>query len=83
MEKFDDVVPLPDSFMHVVAWIIAGTVVPLAGTARQQEDLNYYSLYRKELDYLRKADNIVPKRIELDRPVVPTYAPMPQSNWPL
>lgn len=83
MEKFSDVVPLPDSFMHILAWIIAGTVVPLAWISRQQEDLNYYSLYRKELDYLRKADNMVPKEIVLDSPIVPTYTPAEPDWFPL
>jgi len=65
MEKFSDVVPLPDSFMHVLAWIIAALVVPMYWVARQQEDLTYYSLYRKELDYLRKHDSIIPEDIEM------------------
>jgi len=39
--------------------------VPQQGIARQQEDLTYYSLYRKELDYLRKHDTIVPETLEI------------------
>lgn len=65
VEKFDDIIPLPDSFIHILAWIIWATVVPQQGIARQQEDLTYYSLYRKELDFLRKADTIAPETLEL------------------
>lgn len=65
MEKFSDIIPVPDSFIHVLAWIIAATVVPMQGIARQQEDLTYFSLYRKELDYLRKHDTIVPEEIQI------------------
>lgn len=63
MEKRNDIVPVPDSYVHVLAWIIAATVVPMVGVSRQQEDLTYFSLYRKELDYLRKHDTIVPEEI--------------------
>ena len=65
MEKFDDIVPLPDSFMHVLWWIIAALVIPMTGAWRQQEDLSYYKLYRNELDYLRKHDTIVPESIDV------------------
>lgn len=54
--------------MHVLGWIIAAMVVPLRGAARAQEDLNLHSLYRKELDYLRKIDNIHPKEVVFDSP---------------
>ena len=37
----------------------------MQGIARQQEDLTYFSLYRKELDYLRKHDTIVPEEIQI------------------
>lgn len=63
MEKRSDIVPVPDSYVHILAWIIAATVVPMYGVSRQQEDLTYFSLYRKELDYLRKHDTIVPEQI--------------------
>lgn len=65
MEKFSDIIPLPDSYMQVFAWIVAAHVVPMYWVARQQEDLTYYSLYRKELDYLRKHDTIVPEELVL------------------
>ena len=41
------------------------TVIPQQWIARQQEDLTYYSMYRKELDYLRKQDTIVPETLEI------------------
>lgn len=65
VEKFTDIIPLPDSFIQVLAWIVWASVVPQQGIARQQEDLTYYSLYRKELDYLRKHDTIVPEQLEI------------------
>lgn len=65
MEKFDDIVPLPDSFMHVLWWIIAALIIPMDGAWRQQEDLSYYKLYRNELDYLRKHDTIMPERVDV------------------
>lgn len=65
LEKYDDIVPLPDSFMPVLWWIIAALVVPPRWAARQQEDLNYYSLYRKELDYLKALDNIYPTEVAM------------------
>lgn len=68
LEKLTDIVPLPDSYMHVLGWIIAAMVVPLWGASRAQEDLNLHSLYRKELDYLRKIDNIHPKEVVFDSP---------------
>lgn len=76
LETFDDIVPLPDSFMHIVWWIIAALVVPPRWAARSQEDLNYYSLYRKELDSLKAADNMYPKKVELAEPINQhSYAP--------
>lgn len=65
MEKFSDIVPLPDSYMQVAVWIIAALVIPMYWIARQQEDLTYYSLYRKELDYLRKQDTIIFEQLNL------------------
>lgn len=51
--------------MHILMWIIAATVIPMYGVARQQEDLTWYSLYRKELDYLRKHDTIAPEQVQI------------------
>ncbi len=65
LETYDDIVPLPDSFIHVLWWIIAALVVPPRWAARSQEDLSYYSLYRKELEYLKALDNIYPKEVNL------------------
>ena len=71
MEKFDDIVPLPDTYMQVAMWIIAALVVPMYWVARQQEDLTYYSLYRKELDYLRKHDTIVMEKLTIPQNHMP------------
>lgn len=71
MGKFDDIVPLPDTYMQVAMWIIAALVVPMYWVARQQEDLTYYSLYRKELDYLRKHDTIVMEKLTIPQNHMP------------
>lgn len=71
MEKFSDIIPLPDSFIQVLAWIVWAFFIPQQGIARQQDDLSLYSLYRKELDYLRKHDTIVPETIELPDNMMP------------
>lgn len=82
LEKFDDIVPLPDTYMQVAVWIIAALVLPMYGVARQQEDLTYYSLYRKELDYLRKHDTIVMEKIHLPENHLPDINWfLPANNW--
>ena len=80
MEKFSDIIPLPDSFIHVLAWIVWASVIPQQWIARQQEDLTYYSLYRKELDYLRKQDTIVPETLELPDNQMPGND-IPGQQW--
>lgn len=80
MEKFSDIIPLPDSFIHVLSWIVWASVLPQQWIARQQEDLTYYSLYRKELDYLRKHDTIVPETIELPDNQMP-WDDIPWQQW--
>lgn len=82
LEKFDDIVPLPDTYMQVAVWIIAALVLPMYGIARQQEDITYYSLYRKELDYLRKHDTIVMEQIVLAENHMPDVNSfLPSNNW--
>ena len=39
----------------------------------QQQDLNYRSIARKELDYLKMADNVFPEKTRFD-PAYPTVA---------
>lgn len=80
MEKFSDIIPLPDSFIHVLSWIVWASVIPQQGIARQQEDLTYYSLYRKELDYLRKHDTIAPETVELPDNWMP-WSEIPWQQW--
>ena len=80
MEKFSDIIPLPDSFIQVLVWIVWATVIPQQWIARQQEDLTYYSLYRKELDYLRKQDTIVPETVEIPDNALPGNE-IPGYQW--
>ena len=53
-------------------------VVPLYGIMMQQQDLNYRSLARKELDYMKMADNIFPESTRFS----PSYPAIskPQPN---
>ena len=82
MEKFSDIVPLPDSFMHVAMWIIAALVIPMYWIARQQEDLSLYSLYRKELDFLRKQDTIFMEKLILpDNHMPDVNGFIPKNEW--
>ena len=59
--QWDDVIPLPDNFIHILALFVAAQIVPLYGIMMEQQDLNYLSLARKELDALKAQDNIFPK----------------------
>lgn len=61
--KRDDIIPVPDNFIHIIWYIIAAQCVPLYGIMMQQQDLNYWSIARKELDYLKKQDNIFPHKM--------------------
>lgn len=80
LEKFSDIIPLPDSFIQVLVWIVWAFCVPQQGIARQQDDLSLYSLYRKELDYLRKQDTIVPETIEIPDNMMP-WNEIPWQQW--
>lgn len=70
LEKFTDLVPLPDSIVYLIWWIIWAMTIPMRWAARSQEDLNLMSLVRKELDALRAIDNIYPKRLKFDTPEI-------------
>lgn len=59
----DEIIPLPDNFMNVLWLAIAASCVPLYWIMMQQQDLNYWSLFRKELDYLKKQDNVFPQKV--------------------
>ena len=71
VEKFSDIIPLPDSFIQCLVWIVWASCIPQQGIARQQDDLSLYSLYRKELDYLRKQDTIAPETLEIPDNMMP------------
>ncbi len=64
MKSFDDIIPLPDSFITARAYFMAWYVVPLYWIMMQQQDLNYMSLARKELDSLKMWDNIRHEKIK-------------------
>jgi len=73
VKTFDDVVPLPQSFTHILMWFIGGTLVPEAGINMQQQDLNWYKLLKDELDMLKKADNLMPKEFKFVDPHQTSY----------
>ena len=56
--------------------MIAAMVVPLYGIMMQQQDLNYRSLAKKELDSLKMADNVFPHSIRFD----PNYPVMEHAQ---
>ena len=56
----DDIVPIPDNFIHVLALLVAAQIVPLYGIMLENQELNYLSQARKELDALKMQDNIFP-----------------------
>jgi len=62
--SFDDIVPLPDMFMTALSYFVAAQIVPLYGIMMQQQDLNFLTLARKELDSLKMADNIFPQKTQ-------------------
>lgn len=65
VSKPDDQIPLPDSFMHIAAKIIAANVMPMNWESRQQDDLQYYSTVRRELECLVKQDPEFPKFVNM------------------
>lgn len=81
--SWDEIVPLPDSFMHVLGYVIAAHVVPLYGIMMQQQDLNYRSIARKELDFLKMADNVFPEstRFDPNYPMISKPQPNPVGMW--
>lgn len=81
MQTFDDIIPLPDAFVPILALIMAAIVLPNHWASRQQEDLNYYSLYRKELDYLKKVDNINPVTLDFKYEYDTPSTPAPFTTW--
>ena len=52
--------------------MIAAICVPLYGIMMQQQDLNYRSLAKKELDSLKMADNVFPDQVRFD-PQYPVF----------
>lgn len=77
----DEIVPIPDSYMHILGFIMAAIVVPLYGIMMQQQDLNYRSLARKELDYMKMADNIFPSSARFDPNYPAISKPTPNPVW--
>ncbi len=63
---FDEIVPLPDSFMTAFGYFIASIIVPMYGIMMQQQDLTYSSLARKQLDELKMADNDFPPEVRFN-----------------
>ena len=59
--------------------MMAAMIVPLMGIMMQQQDLNYRSLAKKELDSLKMADNVFPQRAEFspDYPFAAKAQPNP------
>lgn len=64
VSKPDDQVPIPDSFMHLAAKIIAANCMPMTWEQREQDDLQYYSTFRREMECLVKQDPEFPKFVE-------------------
>jgi len=56
--------PIPDSFMHIAAKIIAANCMPMSGETREQDDLQYYSTVRRELECLVKQDPEFPAKVD-------------------
>ena len=79
----DDIVPIPDSFMHILWYIIAAHTVPLYGIMMAQQDLNYRSIARKELDFMKMADNVFPDSTRFDPsyPFAEKAQPNPVGMW--
>ena len=65
VSKPDDQVPIPDSFMHLAAKIIAANCMPMTWEQREQDDLQYYSTFRREMECLVKQDPEFPKFVEM------------------
>jgi len=78
MKSYDDIIPLPDSFITARAYFVAWHIVPMYGIMMQQQDLNYMSLARKELDSLKMWDNIFHKKVIYDENKHPTVT---HSNY--
>jgi len=72
LKSFDEVLPIPDSFLTAWAYFIAWIIVPSYWVMMQQQELNFMSMWRKELDSLRMHDNNFPDKVEFDKkyPVV-------------
>ena len=66
MKTFDDIIPLPDTFMHVFGLVCAALIAPIYGAMMQQQDMNRRAIARKELDNFKAADNIAPREIRFD-----------------
>lgn len=64
VSKPNDQVPIPDSFMHLAAKIIAANCMPMTWEQREQDDLQYYSTFRREMECLVKQDPEFPKFVE-------------------
>jgi len=65
--------------MFILALFIAAQVVPLYGIFMEQQDLNYLSQARKELDALKQQDNIFPKDMRFN-PSYPFSGEQSSSN---
>jgi len=76
MKTFEDILPIPDAFITPRAYYVAWHITPLYGIMAQQQDLNFMSIARKELDSLKMADNIFHENIVFD----PSYPLEPKTN---
>lgn len=75
LTSFDDILPIPDAFITPRAYYVAWHITPLYGIMAQQQDLNFMSIARKEMDSLKMADNIWHDNMVFD----PNY-PLQEKN---
>lgn len=80
--KETDQMPIPDSFMHIAAKIIAANCMPMSWETREQDDLQYYSTVRRELECLVKQDPEFPAKVEFKaNPNLKQAKVRPEDLW--
>lgn len=65
--SFDDIILLPPGFRPAFIYAIWALVIGAwYNQYRQGQDINYYELFNREMERLKKADNIFPKDLVFD-----------------
>jgi hypothetical protein len=75
IESFDDVIHIPDQFVHVLWLFMAALISPIYGQMMQWQENNFMKAAQDQMEFLKKADNIAPLNITFD----PNY-PMVEQN---